>query len=250
MVLIFTFVSAALITASSLAGAFVLIVRRQKLNRVISHLISFAVGALLGGAFLHLIPRAFAHDAVGSDTPLYIVAGLMGFFVLERFLHVHHEHHLEGEPERASPIVAMSIIGGTMHNLVDGMIVAASYAVSIEAGVVTTAAILLHQIPQEIGDFGILVHGGLEPKRALVYNLLSGLGAVVGAAAAILIGSISSNFAPIIVAVTAGSFIYIAASDLIPELRRSPGHRASLQQLLLMVAGVALMLVPHLLWGH
>lgn len=144
----------------------------------------------------------------------------------------------------------MSIIGGTMHNLVDGMIVAASYAVSVEAGLVTTAAILLHQIPQEIGDFGILVHGGLEPRRALLYNFVSGLGAVVGAGIAIVVGSIASNFAPIIVAVTAGSFIYIAASDLIPELRRSPGHRASLQQLLLMVAGVGLMLVPHLVWGH
>lgn len=227
-----------------------MIVRRQRLNRAISHLISFAVGALLGGAFLHLIPRAFEHDAVGSDTPLYIVAGIMGFFVLERFLHVHHEHHLEGEPHPTQPIVAMSIIGGTMHNLVDGMIVAASYAVSIEAGFVTTAAILLHQIPQEIGDFGILVHGGLAPRRALFYNFLSGIGAVVGAAAAVLIGSVSASFAPIIVAVTAGSFIYIAASDLIPELRRSPGHKASLQQLLLMAAGVALMLIPHMVWGH
>ena len=250
MVLIYTFVSAGLITASSLAGGFVMVVPRHRLNRMISHLISFAVGALLGGAFLHLIPQAFEHEAVGSNTPLYIVAGIMGFFVLERFLHVHHEHHLEGQVHTPRPIVTMSIVGGTMHNLVDGMIVAASYAVSVEAGVVTTAAILLHQIPQEIGDFGILVHGGLEPARALVYNLISGGGAIVGAAVAILVGSVASDFAPIIVAVTAGSFIYIAASDLIPELRRSPGHRASLQQLLLMVAGVGLMLIPRLFWGH
>lgn len=250
MIHIFIFVSAGLITASSLAGGFVMIFPRHKLNRIISHLISFAVGALLGGAFLHLIPRAFEHDAVGSDTPLYIVAGIMGFFVLERFLHVHHEHHLEGQPHPTQPIVTMSIVGGTMHNLVDGMIVAASYVVSVEAGLVTTSAILLHQIPQEIGDFGILVHGGLEPRRALVYNLISGIGAVVGAGAAILIGSIADNFAPIIVAVTAGSFIYIAASDLIPELRRSLGHKASLQQLLLMAAGVGLMLIPRLVWGH
>ncbi|MGA7304176.1 MAG: ZIP family metal transporter [Rhodothermales bacterium] len=250
MVLILTLISAGLVTISSLAGAFVMVVKPEKLDRIISHMISFAVGALLGGAFLHLIPRAFEHDAVGSDTPLYIVGGIMAFFVLERFLHVHHEHHLEGEAQPVKPIVAMSIIGGTMHNTVDGMIVAASYAVSVEAGIVTTAAILLHQIPQEIGDFGILVHGGLTPFKALLYNLGSGGGAIVGAVIGILVGSVTSDFAPIIVALTAGSFIYIAASDLIPELRRSPGHKASFQQLLLMAAGVGLMLIPRLIWGH
>jgi len=250
MILLLTLISAGLITISSLAGGFVMIVPQPRLDRIISHMISFAVGALLGGAFLHLIPRAFEHDAVGSDTPLYIVAGIMGFFVLERFLHGHHEHHLEGEAHPVKPIVAMSIAGGTMHNLVDGMIVAASYAVSVEAGIVTTAAILLHQIPQEIGDFGILVHGGLTPVKALLYNFGSGGAAIVGALIAYFIGSVAGDFAPIIVALTAGSFIYIAASDLIPELRRSTGHKASFQQLLLMAAGVGLMLIPRLLWAH
>lgn len=227
-----------------------MVVQEERLDRMISHLISFAVGALLGGAFLHLIPRAFEHDVVGADTPLYIVAGIMVFFIIERFLHGHHEHHLEGESHRVQPLVAMSIVGGTMHNVVDGMIVAASYAVSVEAGFVTTAAILLHQIPQEIGDFGILVHGGLTPGKALLYNFLSGGGAVVGAAVAMVIGTFADDFAPIIVALTAGSFIYIAASDLIPELRRSEGHKASFQQLLLMAAGVGLMLLPRLFWTH
>lgn len=227
-----------------------MIIPARRLDRILSSLISFAVGAMLGGAFLHLIPRVFDHEAVGPNAPLYIVAGIMGFFILERFLHGHHQHHLEDESPPVEPIVTMSIIGGTMHNLVDGMIVASSYAVSIEAGIITTIAILLHQIPQEIGDFSILVHGGLEPRRALLYNLGSGVGAIVGAVIALLIGSVADGFAPIIVALTAGSFIYIAASDLIPELHRSPGHKASLQQLILMAAGVGLMLVPSLIWGH
>jgi zinc and cadmium transporter len=174
----------------------------------------------------------------------------MGFFVLERFLHAHHEHHLEVGANPVQPIVTMSIVGGTMHNLVDGMIVAAGYAVSVQAGIVTTLAILLHQIPQEIGDFGVLVNGGLKPRRALLYNLGSGAGAIIGAVIAVVIGSLAEGFAPIIVALTAGSFIYIAASDLIPELHRSPGHKASLQQLILMAAGVGLMLIPSLIWGH
>jgi len=250
MVLLLTFLSAGLIAASSLSGTFVLFVPREKLNRIISHLISFAVGAMLGGAFLHLIPQAFQHDAVGSDTPLYIVAGIMGFFILERFLHAHHEHHLDGQHQHTEPIVKMSIVGGTMHNLVDGMIVAASYTVSVEAGVVATSAILLHQIPQEIGDVGVLIHGGLEPRRALGYNFVSGLGAVVGAGISLVAGAITDGFAPVIVALTAGSFIYIAASDLIPDLRRSAGHRASLEQFLLMGAGVLLMLIPRLIWSH
>jgi zinc and cadmium transporter len=250
MLLLLTFLSAGLITLSSLAGAFVTVVRRDRLNRIVSHLISFAVGAMLGGAFFHLIPQAFEHEAVGPDAPIYIVAGIMAFFVLERFLHGHHDHRIEGTAHATKPIVKMSIVGGTMHNLVDGMIVAAAYVVSVQAGIIATAAILLHQIPQEIGDFGILVHGGLEPRRALVYNLVSGMAAIVGAFVAVFVGSRAADFAPIIVALTAGSFIYIAASDLIPELRSAPGHKASLQQLALMAAGVALMLVPRLVWGH
>jgi len=241
--------SATLIWFASLVGLFGMFIRVERLNWLISHLVSFAVGALLGGAFLHLIPQAFSHDVLGPDTPLYIVAGIMLFFILERFLHGHHEHHVELGQETVRPVVAMNIVGGTMHNLVDGMLVAAAYGVSVESGVVTTTAILLHQIPQEMGEFGVLVHGGLRPGRALLYNFLSGSSAVVGAVISIVIGNVASDYSPILLALTAGAFIYIAASDLIPELHRSPGRKTALIQLILMAAGVGVMLIPTLFNG-
>ena len=243
------FGSAVLLWFASLVGVATLRVGVDKLNKLISHLVSFAVGALLGGAFLHLIPHAFEHETVGPDTPIYIVAGIMLFFVLERFLHWHHEHHVEQGTEVVKPIVTMNVVSGAMHNLVDGMLVAASYGVGIEAGIVTTLAVLLHQIPQEMGDFGVLVHGGLSPRRALAYNFLTGFGAVVGALISIIIGNFASDYSPILLALTAGAFIYIAASDLIPELHRSPGRRAALIQLILMAAGVGVMMIPSLFAG-
>lgn len=245
------FASAGLIWIASLVGGLGVLLRVELLNRLISHLVSFAVGALLGGAFLHLIPKAFSHTVVGEDTPIYVVAGILLFFVLERFLHWHHEHHVEPNDRMDRPLITMNIVGGAMHNLVDGLLVAAAYGVGVEAGVVTTMAILFHQVPQEMGEFGVLVHAGLTPRTALLYNFLSGFGAIAGAAIAIAIGSLASDFSPILLALTAGAFIYIAASDLIPELHRAPGRRAALIQLVLMVAGVGVMLLPSLLsHGH
>ncbi|MFV1980001.1 MAG: ZIP family metal transporter [Rhodothermia bacterium] len=241
--------SVVLIWFASLVGLFGMFIRVERLNWLISHLLSFAVGALLGGAFLHLIPQALSDDVLGPDAPLYIVAGIMLFFVLERFLHWHHEHHVELGQEMVHPVVAMNIVGGTMHNLLDGMLVAAAYGVSVESGIVTTTAVLLHQIPQEMGEFGVLVHGGLSPRKALLYNFLSGSSAVVGAAISIAIGKVASEYSPILLALTAGAFIYIAASDLIPELHRSPGRKSALIQLILMAAGVGVMLIPTLFDG-
>lgn len=247
------FVSALLIWFASLVGIFGLFINVERLNRLISHLVSFAVGALLGGAFLHLIPRAFGDEVLGDDAPIYVVAGIIVFFVLERFLHWHHEHHVdEHEAPRlqTKPVVGMIVVGGGMHNFVDGLLVAAAHGVSLEAGMVTTVAILLHQIPQEMGDFGVLVHGGLSGRRALWYNFLSGSAAIFGAAASILLGTVATNYSSILLALTAGAFIYIAASDLIPELHRSPGRRAALNQLLLILAGVGVMVAIKLIEGH
>ena len=238
--------SVGLVWFASLVGLFGVFLGIERLNRLISYLVSFAVGALLGGAFLHLIPHAFEHEAIGADTPLYIVAGIMVFFILERFLHWHHEHHVEPGEIPVQPVVTMNIIGGAMHCLVDGMLIAAAYGVGFESGLVATTAILLHQIPQEMGEFGVLVHGGLTPSRAILYNFLSGSAAVFGAAISIAIGSVATDYHPILMALTAGAFIYVAASDLIPELHRSPGRKAGLIQLILMTAGVSVMLLPKL----
>ena len=245
--------SVLLVSLVSLAGAFTLSLGRARLERVMFLLVSFAVGAMLSGALLHLIPRAYEQLEDGALIGALVLAGVFGFFVLEKFLHWRHHH---GTPEAAdggnghhrghhqqevAPFATMNLIGDAVHNLIDGMIVAAAYLVSIPAGIVTTLAVMLHEIPQEIGDFGVLVYGGYSPKKALLFNFLSG-GFVISDARV-------EGFADYLLPITAGAFIYIAGSDLIPELnqRHSDSASQSALQLVMMVLGASVMLLPGLL---
>ncbi len=243
--------SVLLISLVSLVGVFTLSLNAERLQRIVFLLVSFAVGAMLGGAVIHLIPRAF--DALGDRTGgLLVLAGVVAFFMLEKFLHWRHDHgvaHPHGhEAERIQPFALMNLVGDAAHNLIDGAVIAAAYIVSVPTGIVTTVAVMLHEIPQEIGDFGVLVYGGIEPKRALLYNFLSGLAALVGAALALGIGSQVEGFADYLLPITAGSFIYIAGSDLIPELHHHHSTPAikSVWQLVMILLGVGVMLLPAL----
>ncbi|MDX1419725.1 MAG: ZIP family metal transporter, partial [Rubricoccaceae bacterium] len=258
--------SVLLVSLVSLAGVFTLSLGRARLEKVIFLLVSFAVGAMLAGALLHLIPRAYDQLGNGPLTGGLVIAGVLGFFVLEKFLHWRHQH---GDPEalegatggvhaphghhhaRPEPFAAMNLVGDAAHNFIDGMIVAAAYLVSVPAGVVTTLAVMLHEIPQEIGDFGVLVYGGYSPRRALLYNFLSGLTAVLGAVIALVVGARVEGFADGLLPVTAGAFLYVAGSDLIPELNRRHSQSAakSAWQLVMMVLGVGVMLLPGLVEG-
>lgn len=244
----------------SLVGVFTLSLGRARLERVIFLLVSFAVGAMLSGALLHLLPRAYTQLQDGALIGGLVLAGVLGFFVLEKFLHWRHHHgmpedgHAHGPGHHhhdEAPFALMNLVGDAVHNLVDGMIIAAAYLVSIPAGLVTTLAVMLHEIPQEIGDFGILVYGGYSPKKALLANFLIGLFAVLGAIVALLIGARVEAFADYLLPITAGAFIYIAGSDLIPELNQRHSHTASnaVWQLVMMVLGACVMLLPGLLEG-
>lgn len=262
--------SVLLVSFVSLAGVFTLSLGRARLERVIFLLVAFAVGAMLAGALLHLIPRAYARLGDGPLTGSLVLAGVLGFFVLEKFLHWRHQHGapeaLEGatghaphhgghqhgaDGHHAEPFATMNLVGDAAHNLIDGMIVAAAYLVSIPAGIVTTLAVMLHEIPQEIGDFGVLVYGGYSPRRALLYNFLSGLTAVLGAVLALLVGTRVEGFADVLLPLTAGAFLYVAGSDLIPELNRRHSQSAakSAWQLVMMVLGASVMLLPEILEG-
>ena len=253
--------SVLLVSLVSLVGVFTLSLNVERLERIVFLLVSFAVGAMLGGALIHLIPRSFA--ALGDSTAsLLVLAGVLAFFVLEKFLHWRHDHGvavsaaelevaaaLDVEPTPVKPFAMMNLVGDAAHNLLDGMVITAAYLVSIPTGMVTTVAVMLHEIPQEIGDFGVLVYGGFEPKKALLYNFLSGLAAVIGALLALLIGSQVEGFADYLLPITAGSFIYIAGSDLIPELNHHHSTPAtkSVWQLVMILLGVGVMLLPALL---
>jgi zinc and cadmium transporter len=253
--------SVLLVSLVSLVGVFTLSLNVERLQRIVFLLVSFAVGAMLGGALIHLIPHAFAE--LGDRTAgLLVLLGVIVFFMLEKFLHWRHDHGvavaaaevkvaaaLDVEPEPIRPFATMNLVGDAAHNLLDGMVIAAAYLVSIPTGVVTTVAVMLHEIPQEIGDFGVLVYGGFEPKRALLYNFISGLAAVVGAVLSLVIGAQVEGYAAYLLPLTAGSFIYIAGSDLIPELHHHHSYPASksVWQLVMILLGVGVMLVPALL---
>lgn len=235
-----TLASVLAVSVLSLVGALTLVLRADAITRVLLVLISFAAGALLGDAFLHLIPE-ISRSPNGFDTPasLSLLGGVIGFFVLEKVLHWHHAH-LPSE-EVLHPVAVTNLIGDGLHNFIDGAIMAGSFLVSTELGLATAIAIALHEIPQELGDFGILVHAGFKPRKALAFNLLSGLAAVAGAVVSLLLSGATDGVARFLLPFTAGGFVYIASTDLIPELHKEPEAAKSVIQLLGLVAGVAVM---------
>ena len=275
---LYTLGSVVAVSLVALVGLFVLSRAKEKLERITPYLVSLAVGALLGGAVLHLIPRAVQESGAGLTVWLYLLAGFVGSFVLEKFLKAHHHGHhalLSGEGkyearqahgghggdswesdagasqgEDARPLSAMVLFGDGVHNLLDGVVIAASYSVDPWVGLVTTLAVFLHEVPQEIGDFGALVHGGLPPKRALLLNLLSALAAILGAVLTLWIGTQMESVTRVILPIAAGNFLYIAAADLVPELHQERGGWMALWQVVIILAGIALMLGVRMLRQH
>lgn len=230
----------------SLLGVVTLVTHRQFLHKILHILVSFAAGALLGDALIHLLPEAFEHFGVGLTVPLYTIAGILVFFLLEKVVRW-HKHHNIAVANQPAPLGKIILIGDGLHNFIDGLLIGASYLVSIPLGIATTAAVILHEIPQEIGDFGVLVHSGYSPRRAMLFNFLSALTAVVGAIVALATAGQIENFSAVMLAVTAGAFLYIAGSDLIPELHKGDKPLTSVIEVLGIIAGVAVMAALTLL---
>jgi zinc and cadmium transporter len=225
----YSLLSVVAVSFISLVGLFTLSLREEVLRKHLYILVSLAVGALMGDALIHLLPEAFE----GIGNPLIVstalIASILLFFVLEKALHWHH-HQSEGaegnEVPSIHPTGRMLLLSDGMHNFIDGLIIGASYFVSVEVGIATTIAVILHEIPQEIGDFGVLIHSGYSTGRALWLNFLSALSAVAGTVVALGIGGASETFTQWLIPFAAGGFLYIAMSDLVPELHKTkhPGH--------------------------
>lgn len=222
-------------------GLLTLSLREATLRKYVFLLVSLAVGALLGDAFIHLIPEAFEIIENPLQVSLAIIAGIGIFFILEKFLHWHHHHIDDHEKEKVHPVGQMVLLSDGLHNFIDGLIIGVSYLVSIEVGIATTVAVILHEIPQEIGDFGILLHAGYTKTRALWLNFMSALLSVVGAITALFIGANSEGLAIWLVPFAAGGFIYVAMSDLIPEMHKTKRLKDSLLQLLAVLVGLGAM---------
>ena len=237
---IYSIPSVILVSAISLVGVLTLALSQDRLKKMTFILVSFAVGALLGDAFIHLIPETFEELGVNLLSSVYIVVGILLFFIMEKFIRWRH-CHIPTSAEHVHPVVTMNLLGDAVHNLMDGLMIGASYIASIPIGIATTLAVILHEIPQEIGDFGVLVHGGLPVKKALAFNLLSALTAIVGTIISLVIGPHVQGYTMALLPMTAGGFIYIASADLIPELQHDVKVSTSLLQFALIVFGVGIM---------
>lgn len=239
---VYSLVSVIIVSLISLIGVVTLSLKRDFLQRILLFLVSFAVGGLFGDAFIHLLPEAFENSSASLVTSLFIILGIIIFFILEKFIRWHH-CHVPAHEHQLHPVVALNLIGDGVHNFIDGLIIGATYLVSIPLGITTTLAVVLHEIPQEIGDFGVLVHGGLSIKKALIFNFLSAVTSILGAIVALMVGSHLKGFTTALVPITAGGFIYIAGSDLIPELHQGCNVKISsaFLQLIFLLLGVAIM---------
>lgn len=218
------------------------------LRRVVRWLVCFAIGALLGAAFLHLIPEALAEPGGSPRTAsATVLGGFLTFFLLERYLWSHHHDLATARGVAVPPLAALNLVGDGAHNFVDGMAIAAAYATDASLGVATTVAVLLHELPQEIGDYGILLHAGLDRRRAMTWNFVSGLIAIVGAGVVLVTRPHVDGFAAGLIPFSAGGFLYIAAADLIPQLREETPGAGGGAPLLAIPLGIALTALPLLL---
>lgn len=259
-----------------MAAAILLLLPDGTRDRVMPALVSFAIGTLLGAAFLGLLPRALETSGVASHTiALTVLLALLGFFLLEKMVlwrHCHaydceihgsagthaddhdfghhgHPHHII-ERARAAATGGLILVGDGIHNFVDGVLIAAAFMTNVDLGIVTSVAVLTHEIPQELGDFAILLMSGYSRARALLYNLISGFTMVLGGVLAYLSLSVASAAVPYVLAVAAASFIYIAVADLIPGLHRRPELSATVQQVTLIGFGVGVILLMDQIVAH
>jgi zinc and cadmium transporter len=253
--IIYTFVSVIFVTLVSLIGLITISVSVSKIRKIVFLFVALAVGALLGDAFIHLIPEAFESSLSMPTVSLLILLGIFVFFLLEALLSWQHSHGHDVEYEdvetvsgrevhvhgSVKPLGSLIVVSDGIHNFLDGIIIAVSFTASIEVGIATTIAVILHEIPQEIGDFGVLLHAGYTRARALLINAISGALAIVGAAAAIIFSTYISGIEEIIVPVAAGAFIYIAVADLLPELHKRARPKRFAIELITILIGISAM---------
>jgi zinc and cadmium transporter len=232
----------------SLVGLAFISVGEERLRRIIFVMVSLAVGGLFGDAFIHLLPESFERIGSKLQASLFVLAGIFVFFVLEKFLLWRHQHVLESD-HPIHPVGYINLLADGAHNFIDGVIIGASYVVSLHVGIATTLAVIFHEIPHELGNFFVLLYAGFTKRKALFFNFVSALFAILGTFMSLLVGSRVAEFASVMLPLAAGGFIYIAGSDLVPELNKESTLGKSLVQMLAIAIGVGLMLVLVMLEG-
>jgi len=236
----------------SFIGIIGLLIKDKLLGKILLLLVGFSAGSLLGGALLHLIPEAIEQSST-KNVFFCVLVGFTLFFITDRFFHWHHYHKCKGEDcmkekHAKKTLSYMNLIGDGFHNFIDGLIIAAAFSVDVSLGLITTLAVIAHEIPQEISDFGVLIYGGFSKAKALLFNFLSAIIAIIGAIVGLLLFANLEGITPILLSIAAGGFLYIAASDLIPELNRESKAAKSLFAFIFFLLGIGFMFLLKVLF--
>lgn len=236
----YTLISVFIVSLMGFAGALTLPFKGETLRKLILFLVSFSAGAFFGDSFIHLLPEAVKRSGFTPAISLSLLTGILMFFILEKIICWRH-CHMEISADHPHPFAWMNLIGDCLHNSIDGMVIAASFIASPTLGLATTLAVVLHEIPQEIGNYAVLIHGGFGRFKALFLNFGAQLTAFLGALLVLFLNLEVSNLTAYLLPFTAGGFIYIAGSDLIPELKKETELKHTLIQLISILLGLAVM---------
>ena len=235
-ILLWVIVSTFAMSLIALVGLFTLLLKERLLKKIILPLVAFSAGALLGGAFLHMLPEAINKVGPRIDVFLWLLFGFSLFFLMEQFIQWHHCHKIPSEHKR--PVTYLILIADGIHNFIGGLAIAGAFIINIKVGIVTWLVCAAHEVPQELGDFGILIHGGWEKKKALLFNFFSALTIVFGGLVAYFLSTkINVTF---LLPFAAGNFIYIACSDLIPEIKHGSNVKKNLIHFIAFILGILL----------
>lgn len=232
-IIVFTF----LIALIAFVGVFTLAMKDQILKKILLILISLSAGVLMGGAFLHLLPEA-VEASEGTDILVFVLAGFILFFIIEKVLHWRHCHNGKCD---VHTFHYLNLIGDSVHNFIDGLIIAASFIISVPLGITTSIAIAAHEIPQEIGDFGVLIYGGFEKKKALVLNFIIAATIIIGGIIGYFVSKNIEEATMFLLPFAGGGFIYIAATDLIPEIKKEVNMKKSTATIIVFILGIIIM---------
>ncbi len=239
MTLFWIILANVIVSLGSLIGVVTLAIKESNLQKIIMLLVSFSAGTMMGGAFLHLMPEAAEY--LSTQTLLAVtLAAFIGFYFIEKLFYWRHCH--DGHCHEHT-FGYMNLLGDAVHNSIDGLLLAATFVTDFRLGVITTLAVAAHEIPQEIGDFGVLLHAGFSKRKAIFSNLAVAMTAVLGGIAGYFISSANKDFAPYLLPIAAGGFIYIGASDLLPEMRKETSRVKSFISFGLYLLGIGFMLM-------
>ena len=231
-----------IVSVLSLVGIFFLAFKTKTLKKITLYLVSFAAGTLLGAAFLHILPESI-EELPGILPFLLLLLGILIFFLIEKVFHWRHCH----DSDCKAHIGYLNLFGDAIHNFIDGIAIAGAFLINTNTGIIATLGILLHEIPQELGDFGILIHSGFTKTKALLYNFYSAIFAILGAILTYLLANYVYNFTIYLMPVVAGGFIYLAGSDLIPEIHKERDVTKSIFNFLIMILGIFLVFIASII---